>query len=173
MSGAIVVMGVSGCGKSTLARALADTLGWRFVEGDDLHPAANIAKMASGIPLDDRDREPFLRNVADAIAESREAGVVVACSALKRAYRDLIRSRAGAIMLVLPRVSRAELDTRLASRPGHFMPPCLLDSQLAVLERPEADEQSILTDGNAPVAAQLAEILATLPADMIDAGTAP
>lgn len=173
MSGAIVVMGVSGCGKSTLGHALAHELGWRFVEGDDLHPPANIEKMASGIPLNDQDRAPFLRNVADAIATGREAGVVVACSALKRSYRDLIRSRAGAVVFVLPKVGKAQLTARMARRPGHFMPVCLLGSQFAALEMPEADEQAIITDGNAPVAAQVADIMAALPADMIDARTAP
>ena len=84
MTGAVVIMGVSGSGKSTLGRALAETLGWHFIDGDTLHPPANVAKMAAGIPLDDSDRRPFLERVAQAIAEHRRAGVVVACSALRR-----------------------------------------------------------------------------------------
>ena len=160
--GAIVVMGVSGCGKSTLGQALADVLGWRFVEGDALHPTGNVAKMAAGIPLDDADRQPFLENVADAIVAARKTGVVASCSALKRAYRDLIRARAGPVTFVLPLLDRPALAARMMHRPGHFMPPALLDSQLATLEKPGADEQAILIDGAAPVASQVADAVARL-----------
>ena len=90
---AIIVMGVSGCGKTTLGTALAEALGWRFIEGDGLHPRANIAKMASGVALTDEDRGPFLQSVAQAISAARPECVVVSCSALKRSYRDLIRAR--------------------------------------------------------------------------------
>jgi len=172
MSGAIVVMGVSGCGKTTLGSALADALGWRFVEGDDLHPRENVEKMAAGIPLTDEDRAPFLRNVADAIAADRGHGVIAACSALKRSYRDLIRSRAGAVTFVLPQVDSARLTARMAHRPGHFMPVSLLPSQLATLEMPGADEQVIVIDGDAPVSAQVAKVIAALPSDSIEARTA-
>jgi gluconokinase len=115
----MVVMGVSGCGKSTLAAALASTLGWQFIEGDSLHPPANIAKMAAGLALDDHDRQPFLEAVARVIAAHRPEGVVVSCSALKRSYRDLIRSRAGPVQIVMPVLDRERLLTRLAQRRGH------------------------------------------------------
>jgi gluconokinase len=159
---AIVVMGVSGSGKSTLARALASAFGWQFVEGDDLHPPANIAKMASGIPLDDEDRTPFLENVAQAIVEARATGVVVSCSALKRRYRDLIRARAGAVTFILPVLDAETLLSRLSGRRDHFMPPALLDSQLAALEPPQPDEDAILVTGRATVDEQVAEIQSIL-----------
>jgi gluconokinase len=148
---AVVVMGPSGCGKSTLAAALAARLGWRFIEGDELHPPANTAKMASGIPLTDQDRAPFLEAVADAIALQRGSGVVAACSALKRRYRDLLRARGGPILFVLPQMDRADLLARLKARQGHFMPASLLDSQLADLEPPDPDEQALVLPGAAPL----------------------
>lgn len=158
MTNAIVVMGVSGCGKSTLARALADALGWAFIEGDTLHPPENVAKMAAGIPLDDTARQPFLRAVADALVAS-PGGAVAACSALRRSYRDLIRARAGDVQFVMPDLDRALLVERMEGRPHHFMPASLLESQLATLERPDADEAAILVDGDAPVADQVAAVL--------------
>jgi len=159
---AIVVMGVSGAGKSTLGQALADELGVRFVEGDSLHPAANVAKMAAGIPLDDADRWPFLNEVATALSANRAEGVVVSCSALKRSYRDLLRSNAGPIIFILPFLDRATLSGRLASRSGHFMPSALLDSQLATLDPPAADEEAVTVDGTLPVEAQVAAVRTAL-----------
>jgi carbohydrate kinase (thermoresistant glucokinase family) len=159
---AVIVMGVSGCGKSTLARALGQRLGWRFVEGDTLHPPANVAKMAAGIALDDDDRMPFLEAVAQSLVESQGRGVVVSCSALKRRYRDLIRARAGAVTFVLPDLTRAQLAARLAQRHDHFMPASLLDSQLATLEPPGPDESALRVDGAAPTATQVAAILHAL-----------
>jgi gluconokinase len=159
---AIVVMGVSGAGKSTLGSALGDALGYRFVEGDALHPPANVAKMAAGIPLDDADRQSFLGNVAAALATHRDEGVVASCSALKRAYRDLLRRSAGPIVFVLPMLDRAALARRLSGRAGHFMPAALLDSQLATLEPPAADEDAIMVDGTLPIEAQVAAVLAAL-----------
>jgi gluconokinase len=159
---AIVVMGVSGCGKSTLAQALGARLGWRFVEGDTLHPPANIAKMAAGIPLDDTDRRPFLEAVAQAIVAARGAGIVVSCSALKRSYRDLIRARAGEVTFVLPDMPRALLAARLAQREDHFMPASLLDSQLAALEPPGPDESALRLDGTLSTPAQVAAVLGAL-----------
>jgi len=144
---AIVVMGVSGSGKSTLARALADDLHWTFVEGDTLHPPRNVEKMRAGVPLTDADRQPWLERVALAIAEHRGEGVVVSCSALKRAYRDTIARSAGDVFYVLPQLDRETLQRRLAQRTEHFMPASLLDSQLATLESPGADEQAIVVDG--------------------------
>ena len=164
----IVVMGVTGSGKSTLAKALAVALGWQFVEGDALHPPQNIAKMAAGLPLDDDDRWPFLERVADAIAAAQRGGVVVACSALKRSYRDFIRVRvrvgAGAdgVTFVLPVIGRDALAARLAHRANHFMPPALLDSQLATFGNPDADEKAILIDGTLTTHAQVAAVIAAL-----------
>lgn len=157
---AIVVMGVTGSGKSTLASALARALGWRFLEGDTLHPAANIAKMAAGIALDDEDRRPFLQNIAKALAEPAAEGVVVSCSALKRSYRDQLRSGNPNILFVLPSAAPSILRTRLTQRSGHFMPASLLDSQLAILEPPQPDELSIQVPGEAATAQQVRETLA-------------
>ncbi|MEO8464836.1 MAG: gluconokinase [Gammaproteobacteria bacterium] len=162
MTRAIVIMGVSGCGKTTLGRELAAALGVPFVEGDSLHPQANVAKMRAGIPLDDKDREPFLARVADALVAARPCGAVVSCSALKRSYRDLIRARAGAVTFVWPRLERDALAARLQPRRDHYMPASLLDSQLAVLEPPTADEHAIVVDGAEPTAAQAAHALAVL-----------
>lgn len=155
-------MGVSGCGKSTLGCALAETLGWRFVDGDTLHPPENVAKMAAGIALDDADRRPFLEHVARAITEERHTGVVVACSALRRSYRDFIRARAGEVMFVLPLLDREVLAARLAQRHDHFMPSSLLDSQLGLLEFPAPDEWAILVDGNGSTQVQVGQVTAAV-----------
>ncbi|UPH71634.1 gluconokinase [Abyssibius alkaniclasticus] len=156
----IVVMGVSGCGKSTFGQALAAALGVAFSDGDDLHTAENIAKMAAGQPLDDEDRAPWLARVGAQLAD--EAGRVVACSALKRAYRDTIRSHAPEVVFVHLHGARALLQARMTTRPGHFMPARLLDSQLATLEPPATDERAIRVDIALPPEAQLAEVLAAL-----------
>jgi len=156
-------MGVSGCGKSTLGRALAARLAWRFVEGDTLHPATNIEKMASGVALDDIDRLPFLVSVARTCVGGCQGGVVVSCSALKRRYRDLIRSRAPDVTFVLPVLARDGLLARLEERRDHFMPVSLLDSQLAALELPDPDEQVVIVDGSATLEEQVVCLLAALP----------
>lgn len=156
----VVVMGVSGSGKSTVGAALADALGVRFVDGDSLHPAANVAKMAAGIPLDDSDRVPWL----DAVAAVLAAGpVVVACSALRRVYRDRLRAAAPALELVFLDGSRELLASRMARRPGHFMPTTLLESQLATLERPGADEHPLTAD----IAVSVPDIVAGLAERML------
>lgn len=135
-------MGVSGSGKSTIASALADRLGMRFADADALHPAANLAKMAAGIPLTDDDRAPWL----DAVGAVLDGGdVVVACSALTRAYRDRLRVAAPDLALVYLRGSRELLAERMSHR-VHFMPVSLLDSQLATLEEPAADEHAVAVD---------------------------
>ena len=154
---AIVIMGPSGNGKSTLARTLADELGWKFIEGDDHHPPENIAKMARGEPLTDRDRAPFLDGVGRALAEAPK-GAVASCSALRRAYRDRLRGLAGPILFVWPRLSRDQLQARMKARVAHFMPSSLLDSQLATLEPPGPDETALEIDGTLSIAAQVAGI---------------
>lgn len=152
----LVVMGVSGSGKSTVGRLVAERLGAGFVDADDLHPAANVAKMTAGAPLTDEDRAPWLTKVGRTLAAAGPEGRVVACSALKRAYRDLIRAEA-------PGVVFAELDgtpellaARMAARPGHFMPTSLLESQLATLEPLEEGEAGVRLDVARPPA-ELAE----------------
>lgn len=162
MTRALVVMGVTGCGKSTLGMALARALGWQFIEGDSLHPVENVEKMRSGIALNDEDRAPFLRSVAAAIAAGREAGVVASCSALKRQYRDSIRAQAGNVRFVLPLIDRDKLKERLAQRQNHFMPPALLDSQLATLEMPSEDEGVITVDAMDATEAQVKSVLAAM-----------
>jgi len=140
-------MGVSGTGKSTVGVALADRLGAAWVDGDDLHPPANVAKMAAGVPLDDADRAPWLDRVGAWLAEhGSAAGGVVACSALRRAYRDRLRAAA-------PTTFHVHLDgpvevvaARQAGRPGHFMPASLLASQLALLEPLAPDEAGVVLD---------------------------
>jgi gluconokinase len=142
LSRVIVVMGVSGTGKSTIGRALAEALGLPFVEGDDLHPEANVAKMAAGIPLTDADRAPWL----DLVAAELDRPVVITCSALKRAYRDRLRLAAPDLVLVYLHGAPELLASRMAQRDGHFMPTALLESQLATLEEPAADEDVIGVD---------------------------
>lgn len=155
----IVVMGASGSGKSTLGRQLALALGCPFIEGDDLHPAANVAKMARGTALEDEDRWPWLKAVANALNAAEGEVCVLSCSALKRSYRDfIVDCAAGAVLFVFPRVDRSTLQYRLDHRPGHYMPPSLLESQLAILELPEPDEVIIELDGTLPVATLVAGV---------------
>ena len=136
-------MGVAGCGKSSVARALAERLRLGFLEGDDVHAPASIAKMAAGTALTDEDRLPWLERIRrwmDGRAAVGEAGVV-ACSALRRSYRDVLRGGRDDVVFVELDVAREELERRLAARRGHFMPPSLLDSQLATLEPLGPDER--------------------------------
>ena len=134
----VLVMGVAGAGKSTLGAALAQRLGARFIDADDLHSAENIARMERGIPLDDADRAPWLRAVRGAVDRSLAGGtpVVLACSALKAAYRDVLLGGLEGAVVVHLGVDRATLEARLAARRGHYMPASLLDSQLEALEDP-------------------------------------
>ncbi|HEY5224649.1 MAG TPA: gluconokinase [Microbacteriaceae bacterium] len=149
----VVVMGVSGAGKSTIGALVADALGVSFVDGDALHPLENVKKMAAGTPLTDDDRWPWLAKVGEALADAGErgSGLVVACSALKRAYRDAIRGEAPGALFLLLSGSRDVLSRRLEGRSGHFMPISLLDSQLASLEPLQLDERSVIVDIDAPV----------------------
>lgn len=154
----LVLMGVSGCGKTTVATILASRLGWPFQEGDALHPEANIEKMASGNPLTDADRWPWLTKVADWIdqrIDNGESGLIT-CSALKRSYRDFINRRHSGLIFVYLAGSKETIVERLAERRGHFMRPRLLDSQFVDLEEPAADEPAIRVDIGQP-AAEIAE----------------
>jgi carbohydrate kinase (thermoresistant glucokinase family) len=144
---AIVVAGVSGSGKSTIGAALAGRLAVVFVDGDDLHSADNVAKMAAGLPLSDADRAPWLEAVGARLAEG---GVVIACSALRRAYRDRILAMAPSTRILLLTVPRDELERRMLKRADHFMPASLLDSQLAALEPPAEGEPIVVLDGLMP-----------------------
>lgn len=142
-------MGVSGSGKSTVGSLLATEMGWAFADGDDLHPAANVAKMRAGQPLDDADRQPWLAAVGDWIDGRAAAGepAVVACSALRRRYRDRLRGGRPQLLLVYLAVDRATAARRLTGRGDHFFPPQLLESQFLALEEPEADEEAIVVRG--------------------------
>ena len=149
----IIVMGVCGSGKTTLGLRLAHHLGWPFIEGDRLHPRANVERMQAGLPLGDDDRWPWLDAIAAAIADRHRHGdeVVVACSALKRAYREHLTATAGPFLFVHLDGEPSLLADRMAARRDHFMPPGLLASQLATLEPPLADEPAITLDaGLAP-----------------------
>lgn len=150
---ALIVMGVSGSGKSTIAAALAERLGWTFEDGDRFHPASNVAKMRAGHPLTDEDRWPWLQAIADEIERVCDVGdhLVIACSALKRAYRGVLLRSRDDVRFVFLDGSQALIAERLASRKGHFMPPGLLDSQFGTLQRPEADERPITVSIDAPV----------------------
>lgn len=161
MTQRIVVMGVSGCGKSSVGAALSGALGIPYRDGDDLHPAVNVAKMRAGEALTDADRWPWLDRVAQELA--RLAPVIVGCSALRRAYRDRIRAGAGGpVLFVHLAGSREVIAARMAARSGHFMPASLLDSQFATLEPPGPDEAAITVDIDQPMDRLVAEILRRL-----------
>jgi len=148
----LVVMGVSGCGKSTVAALLAGRLGWPFEEGDALHPQANVEKMATGHPLTDEDRAPWLQKVVAWVEEQLDAGRsgLITCSALKRAYRDVINRRGSGVVFVYLSGTRETIAARLAARHGHYMPASLLDSQFADLEEPTSNEPAICIDVGPP-----------------------
>ena len=160
----LVVMGVSGAGKTTVARELAVRLGWPFEEGDNLHPAANVAKMHACIPLTDADRAPWLRAVAAWIDAARAAGKpgIITCSALRRAYRDIVVGDRPNVRLVYLHADPALLADRLAHRHGHFMPPSLLTSQLDTLEEPNAGEHPVIVDIGPPASEIGSEIISLL-----------
>jgi len=140
----LIVMGVSGCGKSTMATALAAQLGLDMVDGDDLHLTESVAKMRSGIALDDADRWPWLDRIGDYLSAPHAQGRVVACSALKRIYRDRIRAQAGDVCFVFLDGDFTLIEKRMRQRVGHYMQPGLLDSQFRTLEKPQADETDVI-----------------------------
>jgi gluconokinase len=170
----LIVAGVSGSGKTTVGALLAARLHWPFADGDDFHPAANIAKMRAGIPLTDEDRGPWLRAIAAWMDERIALGesAVLACSALKRAYRDkLLGGRPEARMIFLSE-DRDEVAHHLAGRHGHFFPEALLDTQFAALEPPQPDESALIVVANSGDAADtVAAILAIVrPGEGADQG---
>lgn len=158
---ALVVMGVSGSGKSTIADHLAGRLGWRYADGDSFHPPANVAKMSAGHPLTDEDRWPWLQAIADEIDRTCAAGerAVVACSALKRAYRDVLVHGRRDVRIVFLDGTEGLIAARLTARKGHFMPPGLLASQFRTLQRPDMDERPITVSIDAPVEAIVDKIV--------------
>ena len=149
---ALIVMGVSGSGKSTIGEALAARLGWRYEDGDAFHPQSNVAKMRAGQPLTDEDRWPWLRAIADEIDRVCQTGnqVVIACSALRRAYRDVLLHGRKDTRLIFLDGAQPLIGDRLSHRKGHFMPPGLLASQFATLEPPGADEHAVRVSIDAP-----------------------
>jgi gluconokinase len=157
-------MGVSGAGKTVVGARLADALGVAFLDGDDLQPAENVRKMAQGIPLTDDDRRGWLAALAAGLADARRAGtgLVVACSALKRAYRDVLRGADPELQFVHLSRDPALIAQRMSRRAGHFMPAALLESQLATLEAPAPDEQAWTVDLADPPETIVARIVARL-----------
>ena len=143
----VVICGVAGIGKTTIGQLLARELGWEFYDADNFHPAVNIEKMKTGIPLSDEDRQPWLDRLRQLIegCVAAQEDAIVACSALKRAYRDRLRV-AGEVRFVFLRASRARVAQQLQQRRGHFMPAALLDSQFADLEEPQPEENALTVD---------------------------
>lgn len=163
----IVVMGVCGCGKSSVGRLIAEALDLPFLEGDEFHPPGNVQRMRAGIALTDADRAPWLQTLAERLAAARRdgRGAVLACSALKRRYRDVLRSGApelASLPFVHLHGAPELLAARLAARSGHYMPASLLQSQLEALELPQADERAVTLDVAAPPEALAQQALAWL-----------
>ena len=152
---ALVVMGVSGSGKSTIGTKLAERLGWNFEDGDKFHPASNVAKMSAGHPLTDEDRWPWLQAIADEIDQACKADrrAVIACSALKRTYRDILVHGRRDVRIIYLKGTQELIADRLAQRKGHFMPPGLLTSQFKTLEPPDATENPVTVSIDASVEA--------------------
>jgi gluconokinase len=162
---AVVVMGVSGSGKTTVGELLAKQLGWRFIEGDRLHPPANVEKMRQGIPLTDADRAPWLDRIGEELknwaAEGRSG--VLTCSALRRAYRDRIRSARPDVRFVYLKGSEALIEARVAARKHEYMPASLLRSQFDTLEEPTSDEPGVVTvDAGGSAEKEVAAVIAAL-----------
>jgi gluconokinase len=160
----VVVMGVAGCGKTVVGEGLARALGWGFIEGDRLHPQANIERMSAGLPLTDAHRWSWLDAIGMRIAEAERngAGSVAACSALKRAYRDRLRSHDRRILFIYLEIDKATAAARIAARKDHFMPASLIDSQFADLEPPGPDEAVVWLDARRAVGDLVAEAAAVV-----------
>jgi gluconokinase len=170
----IVMMGVSGAGKTTVGRMLADALGAEFLEGDAFHPPANVEKMRAGVPLADIDRIPWLNAMAAALDSraGRARDVVIACSALRLAYRRILLGARRDTHFVYLKGPQALVARRLSARHGHYMPPSLLPSQFATLEEPGSDERAVVLDISQPPVALVARALAALRPDREDAASA-
>jgi gluconokinase len=168
--GAIIVMGVSGSGKSTIAAALATRLGFDYIDGDAYHSQGNIEKLRAGTPLTDEDRRPWLRAIADAIDVEVDSGkkVVVACSALKRSYRQVLARGRDDIRIVYLKGSRELMAQRLKHREDHFVNPALLDSQFDALEEPASDEPALTVEADGTVNAIICDILSKLDLNKLD-----
>lgn len=173
----LVVMGVAGSGKTTLATLLRERLGWPYAEADEFHPPANIAKMSAGTPLTDEDRRPWLDAIRDWLTAQTRAGQssIVTCSALKRVYRDVLRSAEGRVRFVHLTAAPELIERRMSGRSGHFMPPTLLPSQLATLEPLTEEEQGVTVVVDVPPAAVADRAIRALglgarrrPADTLD-----
>jgi gluconokinase len=170
---ALIVMGVSGSGKSTIADKLAERLGWRYEDGDRFHPPSNVAKMSAGQPLTDEDRWPWLQAIADEIERVCEAGehVVIACSALKRAYRDVLIHGRNDVRIVYLKGTQELIASRLNLRKDHFMPPGLLASQFKTLEPPDGNENPVTVSIDASADAIVDDITSQLRLSPADSGT--
>jgi gluconokinase len=164
---ALIAMGVSGSGKTTIGEKLATRLGWAYEDGDKFHPASNVAKMSAGHPLTDEDRWPWLRAIADEIDRVCASGghLVIGCSALKRAYRDILLHGRSDIRIVYLKGSQPLIAGRLARRKGHFMPPELLESQFGTLEPPDASENPVTVSIEPTVDAIVDDIVRQLKID--------
>jgi gluconokinase len=160
----VILTGVSGAGKSTIGALLAARLGWAYRDGDSFHPPENVAKMRVGRPLTDEDRFPWLAAIAAWMDQARSGGqsAVIACSALKRAYRDILVAGQDDVRLVFLKGSREVIERRMAAREGHFMPVSLLQSQFEALEEPGADEHAIVVSIEPPPKDVVDAILAQL-----------
>jgi gluconokinase len=169
---ALVVMGVSGSGKSTIADRLGQRLAWKYEDGDKFHPASNVAKMSAGQPLTDEDRWPWLLAIANEIDRVCTAGehAVIACSALRRAYRDVLVHGRSDVRIIFLKGTQQLIADRLAQRKGHFMPPGLLESQFATLEPPDAGERPITVSIDASVDAIIDDIVGQLRLGPLDNG---
>jgi gluconokinase len=169
----LIVMGVSGSGKSTIGEKLAERLHWNFEDGDKFHPASNVAKMSAGHPLTDEDRWPWLQAIADETDRICKAGqhAVIACSALRRAYRDILVHGRSDVRMVYLKGSQELIAGRLAQRKGHFMPPGLLASQFKTLEPPDRSENPVTVSIDASVDAIVDDIIRQLHPTPADSGT--
>jgi gluconokinase len=169
---ALIVMGVSGSGKSTIAARLAERLNWAYEDGDRFHPPRNVAKMSAGQPLTDEDRWPWLQAIADEIDRVCRSGghAVIACSALKRAYRDVLVHGRSDVRIVFLCGTPALIADRLAGRKGHFMPPGLLDSQFKTLEPPAGDENPVIVSIDASVESIVEDVVRQLKTSRADRG---
>ena len=165
---AIVVMGVAGSGKTTIGEKLAEQLGWSYEDADKFHPRANVEKMSAGHPLTDEDRWPWLRAIADEIDRvcKQQRHLVIGCSALKRAYRDVLVHGRDDVRIVYLDGTQELIARRLKARKGHFMPPALLDSQFSILQPPGDDEHPVSVSIDAPVEAIVDDIMRKLGPDL-------